>query len=295
MSNRLKFLRISLRPLIMVRAETPLFSALAQTSGKIGAVFTRDARLAFSYRFNFLLGWLGIGVEVVILWFISTLIAGGHRFGFSGSAGYFQFVVINVAFVRFQSTALSAFSDAIRDGQTFGTLEVMLATPTQLPLIVLSAGLWAFTYTFLQTATYLTVAFAFGLDLHRVNVLSTLSLVLLTIAAVSPLGILAAAATVRWKKTGFVTWGMSSLTILSSGVYFPWDRLPHALQIVGWLLPITHALNAFRAAIGGASLQQLSFECLWLLIATVCLMPLSLIAFNAAVRDAKTHGTLGQY
>ncbi|MDQ6827109.1 MAG: ABC transporter permease [Candidatus Eremiobacteraeota bacterium] len=261
----------------------------------MSAVFVRDARLAVSYWVNFALGWLGISVEVVILSFIATLVAGNHKFGFGGSVSYFQFVVINVAFVRFQSTALTAFSDAIRDGQTYGTLEVILATPTQLPLIVLSAGLWAFVYTALQTAIYLAVATAFGLDLHRVNLAGALILLVLTITAVSPLGILAAAATIRWKKTGFVTWAMGSLTILGSGVYFPWNRLPHALQIVGWLLPITHALNGFRAAVAGASTAQLLSECLWLFVATLGLMPVALLTFNSAVRDAKMQGTLGQY
>ena len=57
--------------------------------------------------------------------------------------------------MRFQTAALNSFAEAIRDGQLTGTLEVVLATPTTLPVLVLSSAVWSFTLTAMQTGVYL--------------------------------------------------------------------------------------------------------------------------------------------
>ena len=41
--------------------------------------------------------------------------------------------------------------------------------------------------------------------------------------------------------------------------------------------------------------RQLAPDALWLGIATIILLPLSLVIFTAALRHAKVDGTLGQY
>ena len=120
---------------------------------KVGAIFRRDALVAFSYPGNFALSWMGIVIEVVIAWYISRLVPASPKFSATGAVaiGYFQYLAINSAFVRFQAAALNSFAESIRDAQLTGTLEIVLATPTHLPTLVLSSAVWSFTYTTLQT------------------------------------------------------------------------------------------------------------------------------------------------
>jgi ABC-2 type transport system permease protein len=266
------------------------------TIAKTRAIFKRDGLVALSYPGNMALSWLGIVVEVVIAWYISRLIPPSAAFSSNGAVtGYFQYIAINSAFVRFQSAALNSFADSIRDAQLTGTLEIVLATPTQLPTLILSSAVWSFTYTTLQTILYLGVAVLFGLDLSHVNLLTALVFLILTTLAVSPLGVLAAALAMVIKKTGPVEWISSSSAQLFGGVYLPLRSMPWFLQIVGWLLPITHALNGFRAAAAGVPLAGVAGDAVWLLIASMVLMPLSLWVFARAVQKARVDGTLSMY
>jgi len=259
------------------------------------AIFVRDARLAVSYPAGFWLQWLNILVSITLAFFLARLFGSSPKFGFHGPASYFFFLTVNLAFVRFQQTALMSFSQGIRDAQTAGTLEVILAAPTRLPVIVLSAGLWAFGFTALQTVVYLAVATLFGLDLQHTNLLAAGTFIFLTVTCLSTLGVMAAAAVMTFKQVGPLDFMMAGATNLFGGVYFPLSILPLPLQLVGWMLPITHALSGIRGALRGESFLQLVPDALWLGIATIVLLPLSLVMFAGAVRRAKVDGTLGQY
>ena len=263
---------------------------------KARAIFVRDARLAVSYELNFVIQWLGLFVQVIIAFFLGRLVPPSPHFGFGGAVGgYFDYVIINMAFAGFQASALQSFAKVIRDGQLQGTLEVVLSTPTSLSLVVLSGGLWFFAFAFLQTIAYFTFAIFFGLDLHHINVLTAVVFFLLMILSLSPFGVLTAATTMALKQTGPVNFVMEGLAAVFGGLYFPVAALPHTMQVVSWLLPITHALNGLRAAVSGATLAQVAPDAVWLCVASLILLPISLFAFERAVHVAKIDGTLGSY
>jgi ABC-2 type transport system permease protein len=260
------------------------------------AILKRDALLAVSYEAQFAIQWGTIFSEVVIVYFISMLVPPSEHFGFDGSVGnYFSYAIVNIAFVAFQSTALLSFARTVRDGQTQGTLEVVLSTPTSLPLIVLSGGLWAFAVTTLMSIGTLLFALPFGLNLAHTNLLTLATFLVLTVASLSPLGVISAAATIVFKQTAPFDWIMSTLAYMFGGVYLPVSLLPHPLQVVGWFLPITHSLNGMRAAVNGARVTQVLPDALWLSVAVAILLPISLRLFDRAVEQAKADGTLGGY
>jgi ABC-2 type transport system permease protein len=263
---------------------------------KSAAIFRRDAGLALSYDISFFTNWFQLAVQVLSFYFISKLIGPSTKFGFGGHiSSYFDYTIVNLAFVRFQQTAIQCFQDAIRQDQFAGTLEVIIATPTSLPVIILSRGLWAFTLTFMQVSVLLGLAVLFGLKLNHVNVLTAFVFTLLTIACMSPLGVMSSASIMTFKQTGGTNFVVGSLTQLLGGVLFPVSILPLPLQYLSWALPITHALNGIRGAVHGASLAQLAPEAVWLAIASAILLPISLWLFGRAVERAKIDGTLGHY
>jgi ABC-2 type transport system permease protein len=273
-----------------------MISAAAIGLAKAGAIFKRDAKLALSYEAQFFMQWLAVLAEVVITYFISTIVPPSPHFGFAGKEeGFFSYAIVNLAFVNLQTTALVNFSKTVRDGQLQGTLEALLATPTNLPIIILSGGLWAFTFTLLTTGLMLLVALPFGLDLRHTNLLTMAVFLVLTIAALSPLGVLSAAATMIFKQNAPFDFALTMLSYMFAGVYVPVALLPHPLQVLGWMLPITHSLTGFRAAVAGAAVTQVGGEVVWLLAAIALLVPFSLMAFERAVAYAKADGTLGAY
>ena len=189
---------------------------------KAGAIFKRDAKLALSYEAQFLMQWVAALAEVVITFFIATMVPPSPRFGFSGhEEQFFSYAIVNLAFVNLQTTALMNFSKTVRDGQLQGTLEALLATPTNLPVIILSGGLWAFTFTSLTSLMMLMTALFFGLDLKHTNLLTMAVFLVLTIAALSPLGVLSAAATMIFKQNAPFDFALSMLSYMFAGVYVP--------------------------------------------------------------------------
>ena len=262
------------------------------------AIFKRDRRIALSYDMSFLIQWLQVIVQVVSFYFIATLVPRrGAHFGLVGPIDYFSFVVVGIAFARFQMTALQSFQTAIRGDQMLGTLEVVMATPTTLSTIVLSTGLWGFTLTIAQVAVTLFVGTLLGAHLH-VNWLSTLVFVILTIACMSPLGVMAASTIMTFKQNAPTQFVAGSMASLLGGMLFPIDKLPHWMQLISWCLPITHALQGIRGAMLEAlplTYPAMAGDVLWMLGATAILMPISLFIFSRAVNLARRDGTLGHY
>jgi ABC-type multidrug transport system permease subunit len=272
------------------------FEGVAEALAKMGAIFLRDARCALSYPAYFHSQWLAIAVEVTIAYYLSLLVKPSTSFGADGMAGsYFTYLVVSFAFVTFQNNAMLSFAESVREGQTTGTLEAVLATPTSLSLIILSTGLWSFSITLVRVIFYFLLAMLFGLTVHHANWLTVFVFLLLTIAAVSPIGVFAAAATMAFKKTGPLAFSVNSATSLFGGVYIPLAKLPIALQWIGWMLPITHALNGFRAALYGATVWDMRIEAAWMIGLTAVLLPSSLYLFSRTVQRGRHDGTLGQY
>jgi ABC-type multidrug transport system permease subunit len=274
----------------------PALRGTRAAARKAMAMFVRDAEVALSYDVAFWFTWASIAIQVLSFYFIGKLIPASPKYGFGGQvSNYFDFVVVNLAFARFQATAIQCFQNAIRDDQLAGTLESIIATPTSLALIILSRGLWAFTLTGAQVAFFLILGMVLGVRFEHVNILSVGVFIALTIACMSPLGVMSAASIMTFKQSGGASFVMGGLTQLLGGIFFPVSTLPLALQYVSWLLPITHALQGIRGAMHGAGLRELAPEALWLCAAAAILLPISLWSFARAVKRAQVDGTLGQY
>lgn len=258
----------------------------------------RDFMTESSYRFAFVLQLLGILFSVASFYFVAQLFGAGAAPYLSAYGGdYFSFVLIGIAFVGYQGVALHTFSRVIRSGQTTGTLEAMLTTPTRLSTILVSSGLWNFAFTSLRVIVYLIVGMAvFGVAFRQANVLAALVILMLTILALSGIGILSACFIMIFKRGDPVNFLFGSLSTLLAGVYYPVEVLPSWLQTVAYLFPLTYSLQAVRRALlMGDSLVALVREVVVLTLFSAVLLPLSLLAFRYAVRQAKRDGSLAQF
>ncbi len=263
---------------------------------RAGAIFKRDAKIAFSYEAQLVVQWIATISQVLITFYLAWMVPPSPHFGYGGRSGsFFTYAIVNLAFVSLQSTALSSFGKTVRDGQLQGTLEAILTTPTSLPVIVFAGGLWSFAFTLATSLGMLVLAVLLGLDVRHTNLLTLALFLGLTIAALSPLGVLSAAATIVFKQSAPFEFVLTTLSYLFAGVYVPIALLPPVLQALGWLLPITHALNGFRAAVAGLPPSAVAADALWLIVATAVLVPLASAVFERAVRHAKSDGSLGGY
>lgn len=258
----------------------------------------RDAVIAMSYRTAFLAPLLYVFIVVPVIHFLGQVFAGADAqvLGAYSTGGYFAFFLLGMAFQDYVTLSMSSFLSGIREHQLMGTMEIVMLSPTPVPLILLFSSIWGYLFMSLRFGLYLLLGLAFGLDLSGANMLSFILLALTAIVSFAALGILGAAATLIIKQGASITAFLTAATLALGGVAYPLSVLPEWLQTVALLLPFTHALSGVRKALLlGAPPADLGMELLVLAIFGLALFPVALLAFQLALRRVKVTGTLGQY
>lgn len=135
-----------------------------------------------------------------------------------------------------------------------------------------------------------------GVNLSRMNILSTILVFIFSILTFVAFGVLSAAAILWLKKGDPFTWILGGMGSMLGGAYFPIQVLPGWLQKVSFLIPITYSLDALRLTmLQGYSVHMVARPMVTLGLMTVVLLPASLFAFAAMVRIGRKEGTLMQY
>jgi ABC-2 type transport system permease protein len=264
---------------------------------KILAIIRRDALFDLAFPIPFALQYIGIVVGVSAFHFVSQLVPPSRSLGVHGhKSTYFAYAVVNVAFMVLQTNAIQAFAKTLRRDQMLLVIEPIFVTPTPVELVVFSAGLWKVLLSVFQVVIYLgTATLLFHLNLRETNIATLAVFTLLSLACMSAIGIIGAGIVIYSKQeppSNFLVGGAASML---AGVLFPVALLPAPLRAISWLLPITHALAGMRAAVAGAGVTQVAGEALWLVVATVVLVPLALFAFSRMIVRARADGTLASY
>ena len=262
------------------------------------AFLRRDWRLQLSYRFSFLLQFFGIFFNLLVFYFLSQLVgisAAPYLKPYGGD--YFAFVLIGLAFSGYFGVGLNSFAANLREAQTTGTLEAMLMTPTRLSTVIMSSSIYDYGFVTFQVFVYLALGgLLFGVQLDKGNTPAALVVLVLTIIAMTSLGIIAASFIMVLKRGDPVTLLISSLAILLGGVYYPVQLMPQWLQQLSRLLPITYSLDGMRRALlTDASFQEIMPDIIALAIFGIVLVPVSLLIFRYAVHRAKVDGSLAHF
>lgn len=261
------------------------------------AFVVRDFRLAVSYKAGFVFEIVGSLFNVLVFFFMSEFFGnalGSQIARYGGN--YFSFVIIGIAFTSYLGVGLSGISRQLRDAQLMGTLELMLISPTRLPVTLLSSAIWAHVMASVAVSTYLMAAGLLGLDLQGANIPLALLALAIAIVSFNAIGLLAAAAVIVFKQGNPVDWAVRAGSIVLAGVFYPATVLPEGLRTVAQALPLTHALEVVRGALLlGAGLDTLGGSLLILCALTAVYLPLGLLACHVAVRIAQHDGSLSTY
>lgn len=265
---------------------------------KLLAFIKKGFLIESSYKLNFAFNVCGVLLSLASYFFIDRLfgqrmVAHLETFGVT----YFSYVLLAMAFNSYVGTGMGSLSAQLQSEQIQGTLEAVLLTPTRISTMVCAMTLWNILFATFDIAIYLLLgSLVFKISFASVNILSALTVVLLTIISFNSLGIIAASSVMVLKRGNLVSWIISSIEGLISGVYFPITILPGWLQMLAQLLPITHAIKAIELAVyRGYSLAQLGTEIYTLLLFCIILLPLSLAGFTYAMGKVRRDGSLGQY
>jgi ABC-2 type transport system permease protein len=263
----------------------------------LSAFLRRDWETDLSYRTAFGLQLVVVLLNLALFYYLGRVIDESDFSTSQGlSGGYFGYVAIGLALLEIVNVSLGSFSRKLREEQTTGTFEALMATPTRTSLIVVSSAAYDLiraTVSGLVVIVAAVIFFGLHIETDPGALLATTAAFIGCVGLFAALGVLIAAFTVVFKRAagliGIVVLGLSLL----GGVYFPIEVLPPVIQTIAEALPFTWALDVVRAGLLGG---EIDFGQLAGLLGFVAfLFPVSLVVFRLSVWRARRTGTLAQY
>lgn len=208
---------------------------------------------------------------------------------------YMTYLLVGALLWNYLSMLFDVLSETVSWERWEGTIEYTFMSPSSRVTHLLGMGLYAVVYGILQTALTLGVCYLFfDLDLSRANYWGALLILAVCSVSLVGFGIVAAVLPLLSPEKGQqVSYIVSSVLLLVSGVYYEVDVLPGWMQAIATVSPVTYALQGARAALlDGAGAGQL-WESIWpLLIMGVVFVPLGIFIFHLGESYAKRTGKL---
>jgi ABC-2 type transport system permease protein len=208
---------------------------------------------------------------------------------------YMTFLLIGALIWSYLSMIFDILSETVQWERWEGTIEYTFMSPTSRVTHLLGMGVYAIVYGIIRTALVLGVAMlAFDLDLGNANYVA--AVVVLAVCSISLVGFGVVAAVMPLlspEKGQQVTYIVSALLLLFSGVYYPVNVPPDWMQKLAAVSPVTYGLEGTRAALrDGAGVGEL-WGSIWpLLVMGVVFVPLGIWVFHLGERYAKRTGKL---
>jgi ABC-2 type transport system permease protein len=262
---------------------------------QIGAIARRDLIIEFSYRFQFVLRLVSAVVLTLTLYYTSRLVqhpAQLRRYG----GDYFAFVLVGMVVLSFVTLGVGAFSRSISEQQRAGTLEVLLASPASLSLVLLGSLVVPLGLTMLQVLLYVIAGVIAGVHVHVLGVLLGLVMLVLLLASFAAFGMVSAGFIILVQRGDpFIVLANQATTFLA-GTLFPVSLLPLPARLLARAVPAYYALDGIRRSLlAGAGLASVSVDLIVLAGFVIVLVPLALGFLSWAVQAARRAGTLGTY
>src|SRR5213595_2899505 len=130
------------------------------------------------------------------------------------------------------------------------TWDAIINAPIALDDVVLAEWIWAATKSVFSTIAILLVLLALGYG-HTWYALWALPLGLLIGLVYGGFGLIMTALAPGYDFFTYFFTLVLTPTLLLSGVYYPVAQMPHALQIVAYILPLSHAVELARPLLAG--------------------------------------------
>ena len=261
----------------------------------IAAFFRRDLAIARAHRGAFILEILEALFGVATFYYLSRFVQSPDlALVLPEGSNYFSFALVGFAFFDYLSVALDSFDRSLEEARQNRTLEAMLVTQTPLSVILAGSALYPFALLALRTAVYLAWGtLLFGFSPREANWLGAILVLLASILAFVGLGVFSASYLILFKRGNPAKWVVLGVSGLLGGMMYPVKVLPHSLQVLARLIPVTYSLEGMRAALlAGANLGKLWPSLAALLVFAAILLPSSFACFAWALRRTKITGTL---
>ncbi len=239
------------------------------------AVMRPDPRQVVRVWYRHALAWTRFYRTSIALNFVEP-ITGLLALGI-GLGSYVR-LIDGVSFVQFIGPGLLAVTamNAVTFDSLFGTYTFlnenrvypsMITSPLTVDDLVAGTILWQATRSLMYGTTFLLIITAFGL-VHAWTALLVLPLLVLTGIMFSAPAIAAAALASAMDQMFYYITLIVTPMYMFSGIFFPLERMPHAIQIAIWCTPLYHVAHLARSFVLGNLSGDLLIDLAWILVFT---------------------------
>jgi ABC-2 type transport system permease protein len=207
------------------------------------------------------------------------------------------YLVIGTLVWRYLTTVFYWITEVISIERWEGTIEYTLMAPIKRVVHMGGQTIFAVIYGLFFTGVILIVTvLIFDLDLTQANLLGGLAMLIAGSFSFIGISVMVSVLPLLFPERGAqMTHIVIALLLLVSGVYYPIEVLPEALQKFGEISPATYVLEGVRTALLEGTATVELWPNIWpVLIMGVVLIPLGLWVFNLAERYAKRTGKLAR-
>lgn len=261
------------------------------------AMMRMDWITARSYRLQLSLSFVTLLLAVVPVYFIGRALDPTMAASISAEGGdYFGFLVLGIAVLPIISAAVGTLPSAIGSGIGTGTLETQLCTPIRLPTLVAGLCGYSLSWSALQAALVVLLGVALGMHVVWSQLAVGATIVLLTVLAYIPVGLVGAAMVLRFRTSAQIPKLAVYASVFLGGVYYPTSAIPTWIRYLADFVPISFGLRALRRVLlQGASLASVARDVAALGLFAAVTTVIGMYALRSALRHVRRTGTTGQY
>ena len=252
---------------------------------------------ASSYRLQFVISVLSLFVTVLPVYFVADALQPVMARSIADEgAQAFGFLLTGAIALSLVSAAMSTLSSEVAGGISSGFFEALLASPTPLGAIVIGQTAYTALFVAARAALLLLIGWMLGAPVHWGAVPAAVVVLAALVAAYTGVGLVSAAMTLAYRTTARVPQAVLLGSLLLGGAYYSTDVLPEPLRPFSAIVPLTYGLRATRRVLlQGAPLGEVLGDLGALLMFAGVLLTIGGVAFVAALRYARRHGSLSHY
>lgn len=214
----------------------------------------------------------------------------------TGTEKYIPFVLIGAILNSYVMSALYGMSGSLRMESYWGTLELILGSPSKKISILLGKALSeSITATFFAISQLIISYILFGLKITLYTILPILFVLILLIIGLYGMAIGLAGLTLQIKETRSLVHTVEYLFYLFSPVRYPVNINPY-IRMVSLIIPLTYALIVIR----GIMLLNETLKNLWHYVLILAVIDVFLVFFGYYLfyyveKKARKSGVVSHY
>jgi len=205
---------------------------------------------------------------------------------FAGKTNYFEFVAPGIMAMVVLTAVLTGLGASVSRERETGTLDGILIAPVSRISIILGKAMAQSVRGLIQGIIVLLLAVVFfGVTIHG-NVLLLLLILLLGIFSFVGLGILISASAAEQETATQLLFMFQFPMMFLSGVFFPIQQMPVAMQDISKVIPLTYAIEAMRKVmILGGGLAAVRTDILILLAFGAVMLAIAVPVFKKMITN----------